>query len=257
VIDVKFTGTYDSNWNIDTLLIERWDGSALVNYMRLTYIYDSNGNNTEGYSEFWYGSVWITTGRGTLTYDSNGNLILELSEKWNGVSWENNERKTYVYDYSGSNLRKNSANKSIGNMISATCEEWDDGAWKAKDGSLEFYDSFGREFSWDCSGIEAYYSSITNILEPNTTVFEYSLSQNYPNPFNPTTVINYQLSVSSNVNLVVYNSLGQKVQTLVNLRQDAGIHIVTFNGDDLSSGIYFYKLTAGSFTQIRKMILIR
>jgi len=83
------------------------------------------------------------------------------------------------------------------------------------------------------------------------------LYQNYPNPFNPTTVISYQLSAVSNVNLEVYNVLGQKVRTLVKRKQEAGIHSVLFNAEKLVSGIYYYKLQIGSFIQIRKMVLVR
>ena len=80
---------------------------------------------------------------------------------------------------------------------------------------------------------------------------------NYPNPFNPTTVVSYQLSAVSQVQLIVYNTLGQKVRTLVNGRQEAGEHSVVFNSQGLPSGVYFYRLQAGTFTQIRKMILLQ
>ncbi len=81
------------------------------------------------------------------------------------------------------------------------------------------------------------------------------LHQNYPNPFNPTTVISYQLSVGSNVKLVLYNTLGEKVVTLVNKYQAAGGHSVTFNGANLPSGLYIYTLQAGSQQESRRMIL--
>ena len=86
---------------------------------------------------------------------------------------------------------------------------------------------------------------------------DYRLDQNYPNPFNPSTVISYRLKNASPVKLQIYNSLGQQVATLVNSTQAAGIHKVTFNAAGLNSGLYFYKLQAGSFSQIRKMMLIK
>jgi len=85
----------------------------------------------------------------------------------------------------------------------------------------------------------------------------YSLGQNYPNPFNPTTVIQYQIPVSGFVSLTVYNLLGQKITQLVNEEKPAGIYNVAFNAKDLSSGIYFYKLTSGNYTSIKKMILLK
>jgi hypothetical protein len=83
------------------------------------------------------------------------------------------------------------------------------------------------------------------------------LYQNYPNPFNPATIIGYRLSAVSNVELKVYNILGQEVITLVSERQKAGLHQVEWNGDDFSSGIYYYQIKAGDFYQVKKMVLIK
>jgi hypothetical protein len=83
------------------------------------------------------------------------------------------------------------------------------------------------------------------------------LSQNYPNPFNPSTVISYQLPVSGNVMLKVFDILGNEVATLVNEEKSAGNYEVIFNAASLSSGTYFYRLSAGSFIEVKKMILIK
>ncbi len=85
----------------------------------------------------------------------------------------------------------------------------------------------------------------------------FKLFQNYPNPFNPSTVINYQLSTSSQVNLTVYNVLGQKVRTLQDQKQNSGYHAIPFSAAGLASGIYYYQLkTQSGFSQTGKMILI-
>lgn len=86
---------------------------------------------------------------------------------------------------------------------------------------------------------------------------EFSLEQNYPNPFNPETKINFSLPVSGNVKLSVYNLLGQEVATLVNGFKQAGSHTVNFEAKGLQSGMYFYKLETASFTQTRKMTLLK
>jgi hypothetical protein len=92
-------------------------------------------------------------------------------------------------------------------------------------------------------------------------VKEYSLEQNYPNPFNPSTVINYSIPVDGNVELIVYNILGSEVAVLVNEYKEAGNYSVEFSTEDimnnLGSGVYIYKLKSGSFTETRKMVVLK
>lgn len=85
----------------------------------------------------------------------------------------------------------------------------------------------------------------------------YTLNQNYPNPFNPSTKIEYVLKEKSNVKVSIMNSLGEEVAILVSETQDQGLHKVEFNASNLSSGIYYYTLQAGSFTETKKMVLIK
>ena len=86
---------------------------------------------------------------------------------------------------------------------------------------------------------------------------KFSLSQNYPNPFNPTTRIEYQVPEPSKVIIKVYDALGREIKMLVNEEIPAGNYNIEFNAEYLPSGIYFYRLTSGSFSQVRKMILMR
>jgi hypothetical protein len=85
----------------------------------------------------------------------------------------------------------------------------------------------------------------------------YALTQNYPNPFNPATRIQYDLRAESAVSLRVYDLLGREVATLVEEQQPAGRYTVHFDGRTLSSGLYFYRLQAGDFAAVRKMMLVK
>ncbi|QQS35922.1 MAG: T9SS type A sorting domain-containing protein [Ignavibacteriales bacterium] len=86
---------------------------------------------------------------------------------------------------------------------------------------------------------------------------QFSLSDNFPNPFNPSTVINYSLPVDSDVRLEVFNLIGESVTVLENTFKNSGSYSVSFNASGYSSGIYYYRLTAGTYTAIKKMLLIK
>ncbi|MBE0538438.1 MAG: T9SS type A sorting domain-containing protein [Ignavibacterium sp.] len=109
--------------------------------------------------------------------------------------------------------------------------------------------------------IEIYNSNFTDIPtginnEPGI-ITEFKLSQNYPNPFNPRTKISWQSPVGSHQTLKVYDVIGNEVATLVNEYKPAGMYNVQFTMNNLASGIYFYRLQAGSFVQTKKMLLIK
>ena len=98
-------------------------------------------------------------------------------------------------------------------------------------------------------------TSISKNIEQTPTTF--LLSQNYPNPFNPSTVINFQIPVTGNVTLKVYDAIGREVETLVSGVQEAGSYSVKFNASKLSSGIYFYRINIGDYSEVKKMVLMK
>ncbi len=102
------------------------------------------------------------------------------------------------------------------------------------------------------------FGTVTSNDENNTVVpVEYGLQQNYPNPFNPTTNINFTIPEQQLVQLKVYNVIGQEVATLVNDVMNQGNYSVTFDAANFSSGVYFYKLETGKFSEVKKMILTK
>ena len=95
-----------------------------------------------------------------------------------------------------------------------------------------------------------------NVVEVSTP-FTYNISQNYPNPFNPATTISYQLKNDGLVTIKVYDQLGKEVATLLNEEKSAGSYQIEFNASSLASGVYYYRINAGSFVDTKKMILMK
>jgi hypothetical protein len=129
--------------------------------------------------------------------------------------------------------------------------------------------SFGKDLNnelYMCCGSAIYRFNKNNVSEinneNNSPPAKFSLSQNYPNPFNPETMIQYQLPELSKVRLSVYNSAGKEVRRLVNTTQMSGNYSIVWNGKDdygvnLASGIYFYSINTGKFSETKKMVLIK
>lgn len=106
-----------------------------------------------------------------------------------------------------------------------------------------------RQFLYSETGVD----DQSSVLLPQST----DLNQNYPNPFNAQTVISYDLPCQSEVRLDIYDILGRQIETLIDGNQTAGTHQVIWNASDVSSGVYFYKLTTGEFEKSHKMILVK
>lgn len=102
-----------------------------------------------------------------------------------------------------------------------------------------------------------YFTDIDDNIITNTTPTEYKLNQNYPNPFNPSTTISFSIPKTEFVTLKIYDSVGKEITTLVNENLPAGTYNKQFNATNLSSGVYFYRLQAGSYYQTNKMILVK
>ncbi len=100
-------------------------------------------------------------------------------------------------------------------------------------------------------------TAVNNNLKLSQIPKRFQLHQNYPNPFNPSTQIRFAVPTSGVVKIDVFNMQGQKVETLVNDRYSAGVYEVQFRAKNLASGLYFYRLTAGKFTNVQKMMLLK
>ncbi len=185
----------------------------------LSIAIDDANNKWIGTSSYWNGSNYI--GGGMVKYD--------------GTNWT-------VYNSSNSSLP---ANQVVTIVIDKSGNKWmgvkDQNSYLK--GSIAVFNEGGI--------ISSIKSSYENIQQG------YLLYQNYPNPFNPTTVIDYKIPRSGLVTLKIYDILGREVATLVDDEKPAGNYKVSFDGSRLSSGIYFYRIQAGDYVSVKKMILMK
>jgi hypothetical protein len=110
------------------------------------------------------------------------------------------------------------------------------------------YDAMSRDFTINLA---------TDITSENTEVKDFFINPAYPNPFNSTTIISFNLPVQDEVKLHIFNVVGEKIKTLINEEMSPGFHKVSWNADDVSSGVYFYTIETKNFLQTRKVILIK
>ncbi len=156
-------------------------------------------------------------------------------------------------------------NATTGEIIDSMAWQWDGGETQANYRPRAIAFSNDGEYAYVAtfsSGIMKRYKNVEHRVigtedEPNIVATSYSLAQNYPNPFNPSTMIKFNVAKAGFVSLKVYNTLGQEVATLVNENLGAGEKTVRFNGANLASGTYIYRLNVNGVTLTNKMMLIK
>jgi hypothetical protein len=111
--------------------------------------------------------------------------------------------------------------------------------------------------SHDATNVDNHVLGTYTFIEAEVIPNKYELYQNYPNPFNPVTNIKFSLPVASRVKIDIFNILGEKVKTLIAQDMEAGLHAVTFNAENLTSGTYIYRLQTESFKKIKQMLLLK
>ena len=180
-----------------------------------------------------------------------------------GETWD--EKNPMPMDSLATNILVNSRDVVFANTQGGIFSSSNDGdSWTSLAGSLSETTYLGLDanqylYAGTATGIvyRTINPTVTRILDRWTSnVAGYSLANNFPNPFNPTTTISYQISQRGLVTLKVYDVLGREIVVLVNEEKTAGIYKIEYDGSNISSGIYFYKLQAGSFVQTKKMILL-
>ena len=229
---------YDSSGNINCSNLTRFDGIQDTVY-KYPYYYFKFDNSGKLQKECWnlYRNVGLDSTKGEILsfYYDNNNKIQKI--------------------YYGDQLFHYDAD---GNLDTLRIIHTSNG-YLANRAAL--MDSYGNRISFsDYSGYNIFYYSklVTGVEKSKDIEKTFTLSQNYPNPFNPTTTISFNLPSRSLVSLTIFDILGRKVATIINGEiLSAGNYSKQWNASDISSGVYFYQLKAGAFTETKKLILLR
>lgn len=272
-VEVGFLTDLQPAEYIATLLVSTNDPEAGTIYVPVTFTLEGEPEPSIGWANLqWppeetiiegdeltvYGKVWAD---GITGSDED---VEELS-MWVGVSSEDTHPETWdeeawtegVFNNSDGNddeyMADIGADLEMGTYYYATRFQYADEAY-VYGGSSEDDGGFWEE-GVNVSGVLTVEESVS-IDNPEVPAV-FTLKQNYPNPFNPSTTIRYGLPESADVTLEVYNLLGQRVAVLVNESRTAGYHDITFDASSLSSGMYIYRIQAGSFVETRKLMLVK
>ncbi len=237
---------YDSTGNVFCTIVDCNDlPTDTMQIHRFRY----DGSDRELLDIYWPGDTSYYE-KVVSTYDGSGKILSIIDSSYHSGTWA--WPPPYNFSYNSDN-----------NLDSCVTGEEENNYCQPK--GILLYDHYGNAFlEWFDSGYKGfkifpYYSNLSSVgvTKSKSTPTNFYLSQNYPNPFNPSTTIRYDLSGNYFVSLKVYDVLGREVATLVNARQPAGSHSVTFNADRFPSGVYFYRLVSDSYTASRKMIFIK
>ncbi len=290
--DAPSSITLDSQGNVIVAGSSTGTGPALGDYIAIKY--DNNGieqwasrynfqNHNDAVNDVTTdasGNVYVTGSSistlygddyATVKYNSSG--VQQWVQRYTSSGNDHDEAFAVAVDGAGNVYVTGQAAISTSDYLtikynSAGVQEWSaiynngstDGAVDIElDANNNLYVSgfsIGSGTSYDYLTIK--YSQLVGI-EPHTNEIpnEFSLHQNYPNPFNPVTKIRFSIPKNSTVKLAVYDALGKEIETLVNAELRAGTYNADWNASNYSSGIYFYKITAGEFSETKKMILIK
>jgi hypothetical protein len=264
----KISYTYNSSGYVITITTSEWSNGIWKDVIRHLKTYDSKGNNILEEHQTYENGTLISNNIINNTYDTNNRLVEEITQMITDIPWftpkdtgffgKEFKKVNYTYDNNGNNIQ----------TIQYDCMPGSWGSWVLRLRETTTFDKFNKEIEknfdyFNYSGVWLYTfkkvfiygSSVNSVNDDITLPDKFILSQNYPNPFNPSTKIKVYIPEKTNVNLSIYNLLGEKVVTLVNNELSIGKYEFTFEAKNLPSGVYFYRLETPKQTITKKMIL--
>jgi len=268
--DYKEIYSYDSNNNLIVQTNQQWNGIEWANIIYFSFTYDANNNLKEKLTQVWIDNIWVNCFKNIYSYeptplpsapiliapanlsiiDSAGVLFVWHSSQPQimGYWFEMDTTNQFTSSFIDSTLNDTSY---IFDDLQTNKSYW----WRVKAYNISGWSTFSEVWNFT--------TNIVSVDNDDEIPLEFSLLQNYPNPFNPTTNIGFRIADRGFVSLKVYDVLGNEVATLVNEELPAGEYKIEFDAIgtsrdlSLTSGIYFYKLNAGSFSQTKKMLLLK
>jgi hypothetical protein len=190
----------------------------------------------------------------SIAMDESGNIVIVWTDYRYGSNNPNIMGQRYHYDGSpwGTNYHIVADGPNHGEKLPVVAANANSIVFSWTDNRRsKGWDIYAKMATWDWDGETSVSDDRTQLPK------EYGLSQNYPNPFNPLTIINYQLPTNNFVTLKVFNLLGQEVANLVEEIQAPGSYSVSWNSVNYTSGVYYYRLTAGNYSEVKRMILLK
>jgi len=245
-------------------LSQIWMIDEFIDNERITYKYNNKHLKTEELDESWVfsQSKWMKTLQFKYEYNTNNQVITKYDQRWD-LNTGKSSYKKILMTYNNKLLIKELT------QISKE-DKWTNAELESYTYNNDKQITIILWQKWDSVNNKWYnfqrwtnrYGTLGGIKNEGRNITGFSLSQNYPNPFNPATIIEYSISANNfntaqNVTLSVFNLLGKRVSTLVNQTQNPGQYKVTFNAENLPSGLYFYRLRVGKNILTKKCLLIK
>jgi len=256
-----YTYTYDANGHRLTALLQDCvislsNNFPWFNFILYSYNYDAKGNIPSWSYYLWknadlsFKDSLLEATRHSCTYDLNGNVLSDLRQDSSNGQLTNKYLNLYTYD-------------SHSNLLSASFSLWSNSRWTQQTEFLS-YTNYNINAGNHIYYLDGFYAKISYTLlnatdastKTDNITTECLLLQNYPNPFNPSTTISFSLPSKSFVSLKIFDMHGSEVATLVNREMPAGVHSQRWNSGGASSGVYFYRLHVGSFSETKKLLLL-